>query len=68
LSADRIVTTRRGKNTFEYLFADVLRQKMKLKNLGMVSLKLLENSLKKAKNEDFDFISVSDYRRLYRRS
>ena len=68
LSADRIITTRRGKNVFEHLFADVLRQKMKLRNLGMVSLKLLENSLKTAKNEGFDFISAGDYRQFFGRS
>ena len=61
-----VITTRRAKNTLEYVFADLLRQRMKLKNLGMAALRLLDNLLKHAKNQGFNFISISEYRKSYR--
>jgi len=64
LDADtKIVTTRRAKNTLEYVFADLLRQRLKLKNLGTAALRLLDDLLKYAKNQGFSFVSVSEYRK-----
>ena len=34
IPADKVVITRRGKNLFEYVFADIIRQRLKIKNLG----------------------------------
>ena len=56
-----IQKTRRSGNAIQYLFADLLRQKLKLRNLGPKSLRLLEDVLSKAKSEDFDFVSVKSY-------
>ena len=64
----KIVTTRWAENMFSYLFADLLRQRLKLRNLGMISLRLLDTLLKDAKDQGFDFISASEYRKMYRRS
>ncbi|KAF5433696.1 hypothetical protein C5S39_01135, partial [Candidatus Methanophagaceae archaeon] len=44
----KAVPTRRATNFFEHLFAGVIRQKLKLKNLGMNSLKLLDEILASA--------------------
>ena len=62
---DRIVATRRTNNPVEYLFADVIRHKLKLKNLGLASLKLLDDVLMSAKEYGFEFVSVNEYRKLY---
>jgi len=62
-----IVTTKRASNIFEYFFADYLRQRLKLKNLGRMAVKLLDDILKEAKKECFEFISVYEYRKMYGR-
>jgi hypothetical protein len=56
--------TRRTENLIEYLFADVIRHKLKLKNLGLASLKLLDEILTSAREYGFEFVSVSEYRKL----
>jgi peptidoglycan/xylan/chitin deacetylase (PgdA/CDA1 family) len=61
-----IVATRRTKNPIEYLFADVIRHKLKLKNLGLASLRLLDEVLTSAKEYGFEFVSVNEYRKLYK--
>jgi peptidoglycan/xylan/chitin deacetylase (PgdA/CDA1 family) len=63
---DEIITTRRTSNPFEYLFADVIRHKLKLKNLGLASLRLLDEVLTSAKEYGFEFVSVNEYRKLYK--
>jgi hypothetical protein len=62
---DRIEATRRTKNPIEYLFADVIRHKLKLKNLGMNAVKLLDEILASASEYGFEFVSASEYRRMY---
>ena len=63
---NEIVTTRRTSNPVEYLFADVIRHKLKLKNLGQASLKLLGEVITSAKEFGFEFVSVREYRKLYK--
>ena len=59
-----IVATRRTNNLVEYLFADVIRHKLKLKNLGLVSLKLLDEVLMSAKEYGFEFVTVNEYTKM----
>ena len=65
-TGDKISTTRRTNNLVEYLFADVIRHKLKLKNLGLASLKLLDEVITSAKEYGFGFVSVNEYRKLYK--
>jgi peptidoglycan/xylan/chitin deacetylase (PgdA/CDA1 family) len=58
-----IVATRRTNNPFEYLFADVIRHK--LKNMGLASLMLLDDVLMSAKEYGFEFVSVNECRKLF---
>lgn len=60
------VPTRRATNFFEHLFADVIRQKLKLKNLGMNSLKLLDKILASASEYGFEFVTASEYTKMYK--
>jgi peptidoglycan/xylan/chitin deacetylase (PgdA/CDA1 family) len=59
-----IVTTRRASGTFEYIFADLIRQRLKLRNLGKVSVRLLDEVLKSAKEYGFEFVSSREYRKI----
>ncbi|MFP4559043.1 MAG: polysaccharide deacetylase family protein [Archaeoglobaceae archaeon] len=58
-----VTTERRASNYFGYLFADLLRQRLKLRNLGRRSLRLLDDVLGRASQHELEFISVGDYRR-----
>lgn len=60
-----VVANRRAGNYIQYLFSDVIRQRLKLNNLGMNALKLLDELLKSAKGYGPEFITVRDYRRLH---
>jgi len=62
---NEIVTTRRTSNPVEYLFADVVRHKLKLKNLGQASLKLLDEVITSAKEFGFEFVSAGEYKRIF---
>jgi len=61
LNSDRIETYRRASNLFEYVFADLIRQRLKLRNLGRVALTLLENMLKDASRFGFEFTTVEEF-------
>ncbi|HID26234.1 MAG TPA: DUF2334 domain-containing protein [Methanosarcinales archaeon] len=63
---EEVMTTKRTNNPIEYLFADVIRHRLKIRNLGWHSLKLLDEILMSAKEYGFEFISVDKYRKLYK--
>jgi hypothetical protein len=63
---DKIVATRRTNSPVEYLFADVIRHKLKLKNLGLASLRLLDEVLMSAKEYGFEFVKVNEYTKMYK--
>jgi hypothetical protein len=63
---DTIATTRRTNNLVEYLFADVVRHKLKLKNLGVASLKLLDEILTTAREYGFEFVCANEYTKRYK--
>jgi len=52
---------RRASNYFSYFLSDVLRHKLKIRNLGAKALPILERELKFFKQNGFSFISCSDY-------
>jgi len=64
----KIVTTKRTNNIFEYVLADYIRQRLKLRNLGKIAIRLLDDLLREAKKESFEFLSVYEYRKMYGRS
>ena len=51
-----------------YLFADVIRHRLKLRNLGVASLGLLDEVLVSAKDAGFEFIDVGEYRKMHSRN
>lgn len=62
-----VVTTRRTKNPVKHLFADKMRQKMKIKNLGSNSINLLERTIQKVKENDFEFLTVKKFTKNYKK-
>lgn len=61
------ITTRRAKNTIEYIFADVIRHELKMRNLGIKASLLLNNVIKRAKDKGFEFVTSQEYKKLVRR-
>lgn len=61
-----VATAKRASGIIEYIFADLIRHRLKLKNLGDASLKLLSEILGSAKAQGFEFISMKEYKKLVR--
>lgn len=61
----KISTTRRTKNPITYLFADKIRQRLKLRNLGEKAVVHMDGILHRAKEYGFTFSTASDLRREY---
>lgn len=57
---------RRGGSAIEYIFADVIRHKLKIHNLGIKSIELIDDVIRRAKNEGFEFVTVQEYSKLVR--
>jgi len=56
-----IIPERRADNAIEYIFADVIRNKLKMRNLGANAVNLLDNVIKRAKYSGFEFVTVQEY-------
>ncbi len=56
---------RRAKNPIMYILGDVLRHKLKIKNLGSKALPLYEREIIYLKNKGYQFITCEEY---YKRS
>ena len=52
--------TRRSKNYIGYLLGDVLRHKMKVKNLGSEALPIYDRELKFFEEKSFDFVTCKE--------
>ena len=52
---------RRSRNIFKYLFADLLRNKLKVKNLGRDAIILYEKEIEFFKNHNYKFLTLKDY-------
>ena len=66
IEGSEIIATRRSTGALQYLFADLIRQRFKLKNLGGKSIKLVDDILRDAKTRGFEFMSVGEYRKFYK--
>lgn len=62
--ATQIVKTRRSKNFIEYIFADVIRQKLKIKNLGQNCVKLLDNLVSSLEKYEPEYVDIRTYRKM----
>jgi peptidoglycan-N-acetylglucosamine deacetylase len=55
---------RRGSNWFSYYFGDLLRHRLKIRNLGEKALPILERELSFFKQRGYQFVSCSEYYEL----
>ena len=60
-----IETTRRATNFFSYVFRDVIRHNLKLRNLGDNALRLITDTIKHAKETGFEFVPIKTYHKNY---
>jgi hypothetical protein len=60
-----ITRTRRSKNPISYVFGDIIKQRLKLKNMGKRAIQLLDKILNDAREYGFEFIDVKRYRKMY---
>jgi hypothetical protein len=60
-------TIRRGKSFFSYLLGDILRRKLKVKNLGQKAIPFLERELEFFTEKGYQFITCSDYLNILKR-
>lgn len=60
---DLIITTCRTKNPLKHLFADHIRQRLKLRRLGVAAIEVLDEIILNAKQQGFDFCTAIEYRK-----
>lgn len=63
-SRDESKLQRRGSNYISYLLGDVLRHKLKVKNLGEKAIPIFEKELIFFKNRNYEFITMKNYYEL----
>ncbi|GFO96770.1 putative xylanase/chitin deacetylase [groundwater metagenome] len=57
---------RRSNRWIEYIFADVIRHELKMRNLGVRGANLLDGVIRRAKEAGFEFVTVQEYRKMIR--
>ena len=60
----KIKVNRRTDDSIKYLFADVLRRKIKLVNLGESAKPLYEELIRYFNDADFQYITIREYCRI----
>jgi len=61
---DKVVTSRRTNNPITYVFADVIRHRLKLRNMGEAAVGLLDTILSEAEDFGFEFVNAKEYANL----
>lgn len=62
---NQIKIKRRSNNFAGYIFGDILRRKLKLRNLGVRALPLYEKEIEYFKKYGYKFVTCSEYYKLY---
>jgi len=55
---------RRSQNPISYLLSDVLRARLKVKNLGAIGIPVYENLIRFYVDKGYNFTTMRDYARL----
>jgi peptidoglycan/xylan/chitin deacetylase (PgdA/CDA1 family) len=58
------IINRRSNSFFSYIFGDLLRHKLKTKNLGEIALPIYEKELMFFKQNEYEFLRMNDYLKL----
>ena len=62
--SEKRIIKRRSKNFFSYLLGDMVRAKLKVKNLGNAAVPLYKNEIEFYKKGNFEFTTLRDYCRI----
>lgn len=62
--SEKRIITRRTSNPLKYLLSDVIRGKMKIKNLGKKAVPLYEDFISYYADKGYEFVTVKEYLRL----
>ena len=63
---DSLTTKRRSKNYLSYLLGDLLRHRLKIKNLGSPAIPLLKKELNYLSSKEYNFMRCKDVYSLYK--
>lgn len=55
----------RAKDKFSILFKDIIRQRLKIRNLGKRAIELMEKEIKSAVNNGFNFLTIKEFREIW---
>lgn len=55
----------RGKDKFSILLKDIVRQRLKIRNLGKHAIELMEKEIKSALNTGMIFIMIKEFRKIW---
>ncbi len=58
-----VTPVRRANNLFEHIFADIIRRELKIHNLGIKAVKLIDDVISRAEDAGFEFLTVQEYRK-----
>lgn len=61
-SSGRIDRAKRSKSNIEYVFADVIRQDLKLRRMGTEAIKLIDEVLQRMKKHGFKFLTMREFK------
>ncbi|MCK5019875.1 MAG: polysaccharide deacetylase family protein [Candidatus Peribacteraceae bacterium] len=56
---------RRSDSTIEHIFGDIIRQELKVKNLGMSAITLVDDMFNRIKRKGFEFMTVTEFATKY---
>ena len=62
LDSGEIERVKRSKSNIQYAFADVMRQDLKVRNMGMQAIEHLDAMLTRMKKQEFEFMTVNQFR------
>ncbi len=65
-SIDTLITNRRSKNLISYFLGDILRHRLKVRNLGVKAIPLFRKELTYLNEKQFEFTRCKDTYRLYK--
>ena len=62
LNSGEIERVKRSKSNIQYALADVLRQDLKIRNMGMQAIEHVDAMLARMKKHGFEFLTVNQFR------
>jgi peptidoglycan/xylan/chitin deacetylase (PgdA/CDA1 family) len=65
--SETVETTKRADSAIGHAVKDKFRQQLKLRNLGMESIRLLEKIILAAKAREFEFVTMKEFRKVYKK-